>query len=86
MRAGQPWLATAGSGDVLGGVLGALLATHQPRARGGPGRVLADLAAAAAWMHGEAGRAASAGGPIQALDIAEALPSVIRRLLGADAA
>jgi hydroxyethylthiazole kinase-like uncharacterized protein yjeF len=80
VRAGQPWLATAGSGDVLGGVLGALLATHGPELGDDP-RGLADLAAAAAWIHGEAGRIASGGGPIQALDIAEALPAVIRRLL-----
>ncbi|MBW4041609.1 MAG: NAD(P)H-hydrate dehydratase [Acidobacteria bacterium] len=84
VRAGQPWLATAGSGDVLGGVLGALLATHQPELAADPAR-LADLAAAAAWIHGEAGRTASGGGPIQALDIAEAIPSVIRRLLGGSA-
>jgi hydroxyethylthiazole kinase-like uncharacterized protein yjeF len=80
VRAGVPWLATAGSGDVLGGVLGALLATHQPELAERPG-LLAELAAAAAWIHGEAGRVAADGGPIQALDIAEALPSVVRRLV-----
>jgi hydroxyethylthiazole kinase-like uncharacterized protein yjeF len=80
VRAGEPWLATAGSGDVLGGVLGALLATHQPELAERPA-LLAELAAAAAWIHGEAGRIASDGGPIQALDIAEALPAVLRRLL-----
>jgi ADP-dependent NAD(P)H-hydrate dehydratase / NAD(P)H-hydrate epimerase len=81
VRAGEPWLATAGSGDVLGGVLGALLATHGPELQERPER-LADLAAAAAWLHGEAGRVAAGGGPIQALDVAEAVPKVIRRLLG----
>jgi hydroxyethylthiazole kinase-like uncharacterized protein yjeF len=81
VQAGPPWLATAGSGDVLGGVLGALLATHGPQLADDPAG-LADLAAAAAWIHGEAGRSASGGGPIQALDIAEAVPAVIRRLLG----
>lgn len=80
VRAGQPWLATAGSGDVLGGVLGALLATHSAALAEDPSR-LADLAAAAAWLHGEAGRVASGGGPLQALDVAEAVPAVIRRLL-----
>jgi hydroxyethylthiazole kinase-like uncharacterized protein yjeF len=82
VHAGPPWLATAGSGDVLGGVLGAILATHQPALADRPA-LLADLAAAAAWLHGEAGRVASGGGPIQALDIAEAVPAVIRRLLAA---
>ncbi|GAA2748682.1 ADP-dependent NAD(P)H-hydrate dehydratase [Amnibacterium kyonggiense] len=82
VRAGQPWLATAGSGDVLGGILGALLATHEAELAADPSR-LADLAASAAWLHGEAGRVASGGGPIQALDIAEAVPRVIRELLGA---
>lgn len=81
VRAGPPWLATAGSGDVLGGVLGALLATHQAELAERPD-LLAELAAAAAWIHGEAGRIAAAGGPIPALDIAEALPAVIRALLG----
>jgi ADP-dependent NAD(P)H-hydrate dehydratase / NAD(P)H-hydrate epimerase len=82
VQAGPPWLATAGSGDVLGGVLGALLATHSPAIADRPA-LLADLAAAAAWIHGEAGRTASGGGPIQALDIAEAVPAVVRRLLAA---
>lgn len=80
VRAGEPWLATAGSGDVLGGVLGALLATHGPELAQHPEQ-LADLAAAAAWMHGEAGRIAADGAPVQALDIAEALPATLRRLL-----
>lgn len=81
VQAGPPWLATAGSGDVLGGVLGALVATHAEEVLADPAR-LADVAAAAAWIHGAAGRIASAGGPIAALDIAEALPAAIRGLLG----
>lgn len=81
VQAGPPWLATAGSGDVLGGVLGALVATGSAAILDDPAR-LADVAAAAAWIHGAAGRAASGGGPIAALDIAEALPGVVRSLLG----
>jgi NAD(P)H-hydrate repair Nnr-like enzyme with NAD(P)H-hydrate dehydratase domain len=81
VQAGPPWVATAGAGDVLGGVLGALVATHAD-AIAADATVLAELAAAAAWLHGEAGRRASAGGPIVALDIAESLPAVLRAALG----
>jgi len=80
VQAGPAWVATAGAGDVLGGVLGALLATHERELRDDPA-VLADLAAAGAWIHGEAGRTASAGGPVAALELAEALPRTIARLL-----
>lgn len=69
-----PWLATAGSGDVLGGILGALSAST-------PSADPAALAATAGWLHQAAAEHASAGGPIVALDIALALPQVIRTLL-----
>jgi len=74
------WLATAGAGDVLAGVLGALLA-------GNPGTSRAEVAAAAAWLHGHAATLASGSGagapgrPIVALDVAEALPAAIEELL-----
>lgn len=78
VEAGTGWLATAGTGDVLGGVLGALLAGNADAAT-------AEVAAAAAWLHGHAGRIASGvsaqgggpGYPIVALDVAEALPRAI---------
>ncbi|WP_314424523.1 NAD(P)H-hydrate dehydratase [uncultured Microbacterium sp.] len=78
--AGTGWLATAGTGDVLGGVLGALLAAN-------PEAPVADVAAAGAWLHGHAARIASetdgdgAGHPIVALDVAQALPRAIADLL-----
>ena len=64
-----PWLATAGSGDVLAGIACGLLA------RGGPGF---EAAAAAVWLHGAAG--AEAGPGLTAEDLAPALRPVLRRL------
>jgi len=68
---GSPWLATAGSGDVLGGLVGALLAA---------GLSPLDAASAGAWLHGAAATLASAGGPLRAGEIARALPSAVRTL------
>ena len=76
--AGTPWLATAGTGDVLAGVIGALVAAD--RAAGGTAG-LGLLAAVGAWLHGTAGRIAAdalvdlPGRPVVALDVAEALPA-----------
>lgn len=85
VSAGTPWLATAGTGDVLGGVLGALTAGSVAAGRTGLDD-LAACAATAAWLHGRAGAAASlaageGGGPITALDVAGALPRVVAELL-----
>ncbi|UNK69666.1 ADP/ATP-dependent (S)-NAD(P)H-hydrate dehydratase [Microbacterium sp. H1-D42] len=74
------WLATAGTGDVLAGILGTMLATN-------PDRPHSEAAAAAAWLHGYAAALASGtadggiGHPIVALDVAEALPRAIGELL-----
>ncbi|MDF2967413.1 MAG: NAD(P)H-hydrate epimerase [Nocardioidaceae bacterium] len=70
---GTPWLGTAGAGDVLAGLAGAVLAAD--------GRPL-ESAAVAAWLHGAAAVHAGAGGPIVAMDVAAALPRVIRDLVG----
>lgn len=60
VRAGTPWLATAGTGDVLAGVMGALVSGA---ARRGDGALdvedLGPLAATAAWLHGTAARIAA---------------------------
>ena len=69
-----PWLATAGTGDVLAGILGAVVA-------GNPSADLAALAASAVWIHSAAAELASAGAPIMALDIARRLPELIRTIL-----
>lgn len=65
-----PWLATAGSGDVLAGLIAGLLA------RGFPPD---DAAAAAAWLHVEAARHAGPG--MIAEDLPDAMPQVLRALL-----
>ncbi len=65
---GTPALATAGTGDVLAGLLGSLLA----------GGLAADQAAvAAAYVHGLAGRQAAESGPVTAVDVAESLRRVL---------
>ncbi|MER5637144.1 NAD(P)H-hydrate dehydratase [Kitasatospora sp. NPDC002227] len=67
---GTSWLATAGSGDVLAGLAGSLLAA---------GLTPFDAASVAAYLHGLAGReAAGRGVPVTALDVAEALPAAWR--------
>ncbi|MFI6660910.1 NAD(P)H-hydrate dehydratase [Streptomyces sp. NPDC050523] len=66
---GTPWLATAGSGDVLSGLAGSLLAA---------GLSARDAGSAAAYLHGLAGRYAADGAPAGAHDVAEAIPAAWR--------
>jgi ADP-dependent NAD(P)H-hydrate dehydratase / NAD(P)H-hydrate epimerase len=66
---GSSWLATAGSGDVLSGMAGGLLAQGADTAR---------AAAAAAFLHGLAGRLAARDAPIGASDLFAAIPAAIR--------
>lgn len=75
-----PWLATAGSGDVLAGIIGALISTNYIEILNQPDR-LADTAAAGAFIHNRAALAASAGGPISTSRIIEFIPSVIQKII-----
>lgn len=77
VRAGTPWLAAGGTGDVLAGAMGALLAAAVASRPADEIDVeeLGPIAATAAWLHGTAGRIASGPGhPLTALDVATALP------------
>ena len=64
VESGAPWLSTAGTGDVLAGVIGALVAARSSAAIADP-EILGPLAASAAWLHGAAGRLASGMAPIE---------------------
>ncbi len=68
---GTPWLATAGAGDVLGGLIGSLLAA---------GLDPFNAASVGSWLHGAAAQIASAGGPMTALAVAKSIPAAIRDL------
>ena len=83
-----PWAGVAGSGDVLAGTVAGIAAGFQARAerrQGNPSiseAECASLASLGAWVHAQAALRASMGSegktrPIQAIDIARALPEII---------
>ena len=79
---GTPWLATAGTGDVLAGAIGAVVAGAASDLE------LGALGATGVWLHGRAGSLAASdlggeGGPITAGDVAAALPRAVAEVLAA---
>ncbi|MFH8934414.1 NAD(P)H-hydrate dehydratase [Streptomyces griseosporeus] len=66
---GTSWLATAGSGDVLSGLAGSLLAA---------GLSAVDAGSCAAYLHGLAGRLTADGAPVGAHDVAAGVPAAWR--------
>jgi ADP-dependent NAD(P)H-hydrate dehydratase / NAD(P)H-hydrate epimerase len=72
---GVPWLATAGAGDVLSGVIGSLLAA---------GLAPYDAASVGSWLHGAAATLASRDGPIVAGAVARTIPDIVRLVTRGD--
>jgi NAD(P)H-hydrate repair Nnr-like enzyme with NAD(P)H-hydrate dehydratase domain len=70
---GTAWLATAGTGDVLSGITGAVLATRVP---------VAEAGAVAAHLHGRAGQLAAQRGPLIAGDLVRRLPEAVGLVRG----
>jgi hydroxyethylthiazole kinase-like uncharacterized protein yjeF len=75
-----PWLATAGTGDVLAGIIGALVATNTIEILNDSNH-LAVVAATGAFIHARAAEIASNGGPINAEAIITMIPRVITQLI-----
>lgn len=69
---GLPWLAVAGAGDVLAGVIGALLAA---------GLDPFDAASVGSWVHGAAAVHAGGGGPVTPEAVADAVAPVVAALI-----
>jgi hydroxyethylthiazole kinase-like uncharacterized protein yjeF len=74
------WLATAGTGDVLAGIIGALLATQSEKISKNP-HALSEIAATGVFIHSAAALSASRGGPISASDLLPEIAPVIRGLI-----
>ena len=75
-----PWLATAGTGDVLAGIVGALVATNYIEILN-DGKRLSEVAASAAYIHNSAALLASRDAPTSASQVIEMIPEAIRKIM-----
>lgn len=76
----NPWLATAGTGDVLAGVISALLVQQSELTE----HKVQDCAAMAVLIHSDAAGLASKGGPIAASEIPQLISNAIAHYLSND--